>query len=216
MRRPAAQAARPAEGELDQRLATRRGAEQRAQDQIGENLVEDDVHEPAEQARRVVGQDVMDARPAVPQGPRIAAELGHHVLVHALGAEEVPNEHGDDGVGGDQQGDQDQRESPDLDVVGEENDDREPDDGHDPALGGVETLRVFHRLGLGQAEDRGVFLLDLEALGDQPGAVAGDLVDHANRLDLDDVGERDGDRHGDKRQVHEQAETAAHAALVGP
>ena len=216
MRRSAPEAPGPAEGEFDQGLAARRGAEQRAQDQIGEDLVEDDVDETAEQAGRVVGQDVMDPRPAVPQRSRVAAELGHQVLVHALGTEEIPDEDGDDGVGGDQYRDQDQRKSPDLDVVGKENHDREPDDGHDPALGGVETLRVFHRLRLRQAEDRGVFLLDLEALGDQPRAVAGDLVDDADRLDLDDVGHRNGDRHGYQRQVHEQAETAAKMALAGP
>ena len=216
MRRPAGQLARPAEGQLDQRLSPGGGAEQRAEDQIGEDGVHDDVHEPAQNAAGVVHQNVMYARPPVAQEARLAGEFGHQIFVDVVRTVEIPDEDGADGVERDQKRDDDQRQAPDLDVVSEENQDRHTHDQDQPAAGGADTLRVLDGRWRRQAIQFRRLGRVRKASGDQPVTLAGELVDQADGLNLDDIGQGDAEGGDDERHIHEQPEPSPQCRPVLP
>ena len=216
MGRAAAQIARPEEGDLDQRASPGRNAEKRAEDDIGKDRVQDDVHKPAKKALRIVDQDVMDVGPPVGQRSRLPPQLGHQVFRNVVRPVPVPDQHRNDRVGRDGDGDHDQRQAPDLHVVAKENHHRPADDGEQPYSGRVQALRVLDAVGDRQTVQFGEFPLFREASGDQLRPFAGDLVDQADGFDLDQICQAQRHRHCDERNVHEQTERASDRRPPGP
>ena len=158
----------------------------------------------------------MNTGPPVGQHARLAGQLGHQIFVDVVGTVEIPDKNGDDGVGRDQDCHQNQRQPPDLDVVGQEHDDRETCNQHQPAAGIVDAFRIVDGGWRLHTQKLGKLALGLQAFLDQARPVTGDLVDQADGLDLDDIGDGDGGRHQHKCQIHEQAKSASPDRRLGP
>ena len=85
----------------------------------------------------------MDTRSPVAEKARLAGKFGHQIFVDVVGTVKIPDKDGADGVERNQKCDDDKRQSPDLDVVSEENQDRHTHDQNQPAAGCADTLRVL-------------------------------------------------------------------------
>ena len=177
----------PAECQLDQRSAPSRFPEQRAQNDVGKDHVHDDVHEPTEDARGIVDQCVMHVRHAIQKGTWFASQLGHQVFVDVLRPMEIPHQYGADGVERDDNRNQHQRQSPDLDVVAQENQHPDPYDRHQPDTGGRDAFGVFNRIRDRQPHGFGELDLCFQGFSHDPRAFAGDGIDQTDAVDLDQI-----------------------------
>ena len=150
----------------------------------------------------------MDTRSPVAEKARLAGKFGHQIFVDVVGTVKIPDQDGADGVERNQKCDDDKRQSPDLDVVSEENQDRHTHDQNQPAAGGADTLRVLDSRRCRQAVQFCRLCRICETSGDQPVTLAGELVDQADGLDLDDIGHRNAEGGDDQRHIHEQPEAS--------
>ena len=103
---------------------------------------------------------------------------------------EVPNKYRGDGISCHSNGDQHQRQAPDLDVVGKEDHHAQEHDGRQPCTGGVDALRIVDRVRNRQAEvfcERSFFS---EAFGNEFRTLAGDLIDQTHGFDFHHIGQR--------------------------
>ena len=151
----------------------------------------------------------MDVRSTIDQLARFAAQLGHQVAVDVVRSPEIPDQDRQQRVAGHQNGHHHQRQSPDPDVVDQEHRNRGSDQRKDPHAERVDACGIVDAVGDGQpVEDRELPFL-LERPGDEGGALAGQLVDQADRVDLHQVGQRDRDRRDHQHTVHEGAGRAS-------
>ena len=205
MRRPAAQVACPAEGKLDQRLPARRFAKHRPQNDVGKHNVHDHMHEPPQHARGIVDQRVMHIGPPIKEGAGLAAQFGHQVFVDVVRPVEIPHQHRGDGIQRDGQRHQHQRQAPDFDIIAQEYHHGDTHDQHQPNARVGGTFRVFNGVRHRQTVFFGKGDFRLQRFRNHTRAFTSELVNDTDRVDFNQIGDRNHQGADHKRHIHKQS-----------